>query len=164
MNWDVISSLSELVSAAAVVITLIFLTLELRRTRKAAESQGTLTSVGLASNVRTNILQNSDIAEALAGINAGDELTKTQRVQIAMLSDELFISLAVANEFSASSGALHDLSAEIQYGIDILKANPGLVSEWERLKPFIRMISPSLIPPLDASLTKETLDDGHVTQ
>ena len=163
MNWDVISSLSELVSAVAVVITLVFLTIEIRRTRKATESQGTLTSVSLASNVRTNILQNSDIAEALATKNAGEKLTNTQRVQISMLSDELFISLAVANEFTDSAGGLHDLTAEIQYGIDILNANPGLWSEWERLKPFIGMISPSLIPPIDASLQKQETGRGPAT-
>lgn len=155
MNWEAIGAIGEIIGAGAVVLTLAYLSIQIRQANNMSKIQGTITSYSLASSWRTNLLQNSDLAEALDKANRDQPLSHKERVQLHTLSEELFVACAVANEASLRSGAFHKLSGEIQYLITVLEANPGLVLQWQQHQALIEIVSASLVKGIDDWLTSK---------
>jgi hypothetical protein len=140
MNWDAISAIGEILGTAAVAVSLVYLGLQLRDQRRSAEAQGTLSSTELYSKWRTSVLANSDLSSTLSKANSKLALDGGERIQLQLMSDELILSAASSFANSNRSGALHTVSGEVDYLVSILKLNPGLIPEWQRLKPIAAMI------------------------
>ena len=95
INWDAIGAIGEIVGAIAVVATLTYLAIQIRTARADAASAVISSAMEGFSRWRANILQNFDIAEAIAKANQSGALDERQQVQLRTLADELFILVGV---------------------------------------------------------------------
>ncbi len=154
MNWDAIGSIGEVVGAAAVVITLAYLAVQTKRSREATEAGGTLTSASLHSQWRRTVLSDPELPRLLAKTNSGEELSESEKIQLHILCDELFIAAFASYAISQRSGALHLLRTEVDYLADLLRVVPGIVPEWERTKSWLAEISPGLMTEIDGLLAR----------
>ena len=67
------------------------------------------------SRWRANILQNTDIAEALAKANQSEALNQREKVQLRTLADELFILVAVGATETEKWSSLDRESIDFEY-------------------------------------------------
>ena len=107
MNWDALGAVGETVGAFAVVITVAYLALQIRSTRRDFQAQGTERSMGFWSVWRTTLLVNSDLSQTVAKANQGEVLTENERIQLEILTDELFYGASIAYSRAIHSGAIH---------------------------------------------------------
>ena len=152
MNWDAIGVVAEVVGAVAVVVTLAYLAIETRLSREASQAGLTYSSVELYSRWRNSLLQNSDVAKAVAKANRGEEIDDEERFQIAALMDEIFIASCASYESVVRATALHERALEVEYLLAFLNDNPGLVSEWNRFRPLAEFVSAEFAKALDTKL------------
>ena len=160
MNWDAVGALGEIVGAVAVVGSLWYLAIQIRESRRSSEAQGTLASTEVASRWRGNLMMNNELALAVAKANESEELSHRERIQVRTLADDLFIAGAAAYLSTSQTGALHDDTGEVEYVVKILSENPGLVSEWERAKPFTDLMSPIFCKAVEAKLAANKHESG----
>jgi hypothetical protein len=97
MNWDAIGAISEIIGAIAVVVTLSYLAVQVRMSRITAAAESTYSNVEAYSRWRIAILQNSDIARAIAAANRGETLTDEEQVLLRNLMDDFFYSFGHIN-------------------------------------------------------------------
>ena len=63
MNWEAISVIAEIVGAAAVVVTLAFLAVEVRNNKRTLESASIDSFAAGYNALNTSIMENADLAE-----------------------------------------------------------------------------------------------------
>ena len=76
MNWDAIGAVGEIIGAAAVVVTLAYLALQVRASTKESEANHLSVNAGQNAEVRSRFLEHADVW--MKG-NAGDELSAAER-------------------------------------------------------------------------------------
>ena len=152
MNWDVASAFAEVVGAAAVVISIVYLAVQLRLARIASEAQLSYASVGLYSQWRTSLMQNSDLARTIAKANRGENLEDEEMVLLTVLSDELFVASAVSHASVLRAESIHNQSLELKYLMDFFEANPGMITQWQRFRSSGELISLEFCNAVDAQL------------
>lgn len=116
MNWDAIGAVGEIVSALAVLITLIYLSVQIKqsaRTQKAQSHQQIAHDRG--SNLRT-FLDNKELRVAVMKASRGESITEDESAILYW-----FTTLAVRayeNElYQHSMGMIDDSQIEIQRGL-----------------------------------------------
>ena len=154
MNWDAIGAVGEIIGAAAVVATLFYLALEMKRSRVASEAQGTVSSNQFHSRWRIALMENATLSAALAKANIGEALAETEKVQLYAFADELFTASAVSYANTMSSGSVHDVEGEYEYLASVLRENPGLLPHWERLRTIIALVSSDFANQIDEITTQ----------
>jgi hypothetical protein len=130
-QWALIA---EIVAALGVIASIIYLAVQMRLSRVAAEAQLSYSSLEVYSRWRTALVDNTDLSRAIAKANRGEALCDYEAVQVSALMDELFMAAAISFNSTRESGALHDRSLDIEYVVGIFHKNPGLVAEWERFR------------------------------
>ncbi|MGR8949565.1 MAG: hypothetical protein ACU84Q_16090 [Gammaproteobacteria bacterium] len=86
MNWDAIGVLAELVSALAVVVTLIFLIMEVRQSRIAAESASVDLLASGWNTINGHVLDDPDFAHVfIEGLADPETMTPEQRDRFIIL-------------------------------------------------------------------------------
>ena len=155
MNWEAIGAIGEIVGALAVVTTLLYLSVQIRQYQRSSIAEGSSKGHALHSVWRNTIVQNTDAAGALAKANSGENLSERERVQLEFFADELFISSVVSDQFGRHSGTFYDDEAYWRYLVDILRRNPGLLPEWDRIqKNVMGLISPEYRVQVNAALAE----------
>ena len=149
MNWEAIGAISDFVAAAAVVITLIYLSVQIREAYKASKSHATLASVDMASRWRAGVIQDSEMAEILEKANGGAPLREAEQIRLSAFAEDIFIVCAVSYAVSAQLGALHEESGEIEYLWGKIERNKALLDEWAVSGPFTRLVSPEFRARID---------------
>jgi len=83
MNWDVIVAISQLVAAIGVILSFIFLAIQLRQNTKAIQSSAIQNLVqSLSSNAQTNV-ENEYLVPLMLKANAGIEtLSEVERARL----------------------------------------------------------------------------------
>ena len=158
MNWEAIGALSDFAGAAAVVITLVYLSVQVREAQKTSKSHATITATNLASKWRTNLIQDQYLAEIVTRANQAEELPKPEKLRLRTFADEFFIAACVSFVTSHQSGALHDQSSEVEYIYGVLSENPCLAKEWNRSKIFLATISPQYCKEVETRISDLTAD------
>ena len=141
MNWDAIGAISDFLAAGAVIVTLLYLSIQLREAHKTAKAHATFISVDLASKWRSALTQDTQMAEILARANNAAELTEAEQIRLNTFAEELFIICAVSYAVSSQSGALHELSGEVEYVWSQLERNPALIREWDSASVIVKLVS-----------------------
>ena len=97
MNWEALGTLAEIIGAIAVLVTLIYLSIQTRLTRLAAEETSKYASqqalndvVSMYSQWRGTILTTTDVAEVLVKAKGASELTEKEKLVFATYFHELF--------------------------------------------------------------------------
>lgn len=153
MNWEAIGAVGEIVGAVAVVATLTYLAIQIRTARVDSASAATYSAIEGFSRWRANILQNSDVAEAVAKANRSETLTEREQVQLRTLADELFILVAVGATESEEWSKLDRKSIDMEYLKVVLEENPGLIPYWVRYQPIAAAVSEDYVTAVDALIS-----------
>jgi len=91
MNWDAMGAVGEIIGAAAVVVTLAYLALQVRASTKESEANHIAVNAGQIADVRSRFIEHADV---WTKGNAGDELTAAER----FVFDEL-VALKTSQHF-----------------------------------------------------------------
>lgn len=125
MNWDAISAVGEIVGAAAVVLTLIYLAVQIRQNNKhlAQEAQR-----ARAQSFRENMGRMADYAAALTKDAGGEQLTEVEAFQL----DRIWVQ----NLWGFQTSFQQLRREEIEFGAnwfrDSLETMPSLRAAWEQ--------------------------------
>ena len=149
MNWEAIGTIAEIVGAIAVVVTLTYLAIQIRTARVDAASAATYSAMEGYSRWRANILQNSDIAAAVAKANQSETLNEREQVQLRTLADELFILVVVGATESEKWSPINRESVDFEYLKLVFEENPGLVQYWGRYRRIATMVSEKYVEIVD---------------
>lgn len=150
MNWEAIGATGEIVGAAAVVLTLAYLAVQIRTARIASAQGATYSTVEAYSRWRQSFLQNSDVARAVAKANRGEALDDEDSVILTALMDELFIVSSISTISTDEWNSIQAKTVDLEYLDGILRANPGLLSHWWRFRSVVALISEEYAEIVDA--------------
>ncbi len=150
MNWDAAGVIAEIIGALAVVITLIYLSVQIRLARKESQVQGTYSSVDLYANWRSHLINNADLADVIAKANADEKLTDGETMRVAAFMDDLALTVYVSYTTGEKSNPLYERQADLLYLIEFLESNPGLAADWERVSTFIDSMQPEFAHTVSA--------------
>jgi hypothetical protein len=163
MNWEAIGIIGELVGAIAVVITLVYLAIQTRLTRKAAEEtskyaaqEATHSAVGMYSLWRNSILGNSDVAEVIAKAKEDEELTGKEKVLYSAVFEELFFAAVTSFRSGQQAASAHTESIDVTHIQAVLSANPKALPEWNRNRRYLEKISSEFVKAVDHLLENES--------
>ena len=90
MDWDAIGAIAEAVGALAVIITLVYLTFQLRQNTKAIELSTYRGVIDDANQWQYKVIDSPEIAELYIAGMRGDELSSSDRLRFSLLMNTLF--------------------------------------------------------------------------
>jgi len=160
MSIQDLGSLGELIGAIAVLATLIYLSIQTRLTRKAAEetanftsSQSTYAAVAAYDQWRSSILGNPELARIIVKARGPDPLDAQEQVLYDLLFERLFYIGAVSVQSSVQGATFHSWeSGDLEFLLDLFKVNPAGIEIWHRVKHVVRSISPAYVDAVDDAL------------
>ena len=155
MDWDAAGALGEIIGATAVVVTVIYLAIQIRTTRVDSASAATDTVVQGFSRWRSTILENTDIAEALTKANRKETLTDREQLQLRMVFDELLVLAIVGPQEVEGRGLSAQRPAILEYLELMFEENPGLISYWKRYRRIAMRLSEDSVPAIDDIIAKQ---------
>ena len=158
MNWDALGAIAELVGAIAVVATLTYLAIQIRTSRIGAASAATYSAMEGFSRWRANVMQNPQIASALARANKSEALSDEEQLQLRCLADELFILVAVGATETEQWSSINRDSIDFEYLRLVFEENPGLIDFWDRYRPVGGAVSKEYVEAVD-ELIREGRND-----
>lgn len=163
MNWEAIGVVVESVGALAVLITLIYLSIQTRLTRKAVEEtsehaaqQATHAAVGMYSELRRTLLATPEIAKVLVRARGAETLADDEQILFSTYFEELFFAGATSyrgvTHHTFDAGAI---SVTHLYGV--LCANPKAIQEWHNISHILAGISADFVNAIDVLLEKQAM-------
>ena len=165
MSIQDLGSIGELISAVAVLATLIYLSIQTKQTRKAAEQtayfsqlQANVSTVDLYSRWRT-YLQDPGLLEIIGKANRGGNIHHEEQIRLSAAFQELFAAAAAAHINSRTSGSVYDSKADIEYLASVFDTIPCAVSEWNRFQPMVNSVSTELADAIDEYLEQGQSDE-----
>ena len=158
MTIQELGALGEFVSAIAVVVTLGYLSIQTRMTRKAAEesanfaSQEALRAVpGMYARYRT-LMSTPELAGVVVKARGAHDLSETEKILYATIFQELIYTAATSYESSAVSASKHDRGGDVAFVVSVLTANPRAIEIWHQNQTIARAISPAFVKSVNEAL------------
>jgi hypothetical protein len=158
MNIQELGSLGEFVSAIAVMATLIYLAIQTRLTRKAAEEtadfQANLSArsvVDLYSHWRS-LMANSELAKVLVKARGKEDLTEIEQLMFSAVFEELFWAAASGSLTNNENPSALGESVDAQHLLAVINANPRAIADWRRSVPLLSMFAPEFVKTVDSLL------------
>ena len=141
MTIQELGSLGEFVGAIAVMVTLVYLAVQTRLTRKAAEETAKFSSMQMLQGVadmysRWRLARmDPELAELLVKARGRENLTEAEQVIFSSACEELFFTALVSFQSAVESASFHTESVDIIYLLDTFRDNPKAIAEWQRMRP-----------------------------
>jgi len=164
MTIQELGSLGEFVSAIAVFVTLIYLSIQTRMTRQAAEEsaifahQEALRAVpGMYARYRA-LTSTPELAGVMVKARGDQELSETEKLLFTTIFQELIYTAATSYESSVVSASKHDRSGDVVFVLSVLAENPKAVDIWHQNSKIAGAISPTFVQTVN-----EALDLGEST-
>jgi hypothetical protein len=156
MTVQDLGSIGEIIGAVAVLFTLVYLSLQTRQARLAAEEtakfsalQGTHSIVSLYVEARRSLLEHKEL---IAKANTQQELSEAERVALTLVFDDLFYAAAYSFGSGTSAGSVHSADGDVQYFTRILSSNPSAMAEWEKQKNIVKKMGPGFVERVDEAI------------
>ncbi len=150
---QLLGNFGEFLGFAAVLATLVYLSMQTRQTRIASERGMTAMVTEAHARWRSALYQNPDLARLVAKANAKEPLEESEQIQIKYLNFELFVA-CMLGFYSADPDSPR---AEVEYLSDIMADNPCVVDSWLRWREKMSLTSPEL-----TTLTDQRLNDTNI--
>jgi hypothetical protein len=170
MNIQELGSLGEFVGAIAVMVTLVYLAIQTRLTRKAAEvtqrsAEETAKHAGVQAGATViegysrwrSLVSNPQIAEVIVKARGMDELTDAEQFIYSVAFEDLFYAASASFESSADSASFHAVSGDTVSLLQVFKAEPRAIDEWYRVHDVTIAVSPRLVEMVDNLLEEQGL-------
>jgi hypothetical protein len=158
VNIQELGSLGEFVSAIAVMATLIYLAIQTRLARKAAEETAEFQAklsvrsvVDLYSNWRS-LKASPEMAEILVKARSPADLSEKEQVLFEAVFEELFWTATSAYLTNNDNPSGPNQSVDAHYLLTALNKNPQAIEEWRRSVPLLSMFAPEFVDTVDALL------------
>ena len=131
MNWDAIGAIAELLGAAGVVVTLVYLATQIRRSNSLALAESHRHSYQVVAPGILAVAENGDLATIFrAGLADRDGLSDDDRVRFDMLLGNMVGSIASSITDQIALDILDDdLISDHSSTLRLLLSSPG-GSEW----------------------------------
>lgn len=163
MNWEAVGVIVETVGVFAVLITLVYLSIQTRLTRKAVEEssehaaqQATHAAVGMYSELRRTLLGSPEIAGVLVQARSEQGLTDKEQILFSAYFEDLFFAAATSYRsmvhHTAETGqisAVHLLS--------VLSENPKAIEDWHKMSNILSGISSDFVAVIERSIEEQGL-------
>ncbi len=174
MNIQELGSLGEFVGAIAVMVTLVYLAIQTRLTRKAAEvtqhaAEETAKYAGVQAGAavvegysRCRILMsNPETARIIVKARGAQSLTDEEQVIYSAVFEELIYSASASFESSVELASFHAVSADVKNMLAVFKANPRVIAEWRRVHDITAGVSSRFVETVDRLLKEQgTVNEG----
>jgi hypothetical protein len=155
MNWEVIAIVSQVASAFAIVITLVYLASENRQSNSAAAINTTIKGTELASHWRAMLVNDAGLADALARANADDIISPAESLRLNIFFDDLFILAGAIEANGVRSGALHGVRANVAYVHSVFQENPSMIPRWQSRQSWMELFAPDFARTLNKKLVQD---------
>lgn len=159
MSVQDLGSIAEFIGAVAVIVTLVYLAIQTRQARIAAEQSAKFAQMQATGSIaeaysrwRGILISRPEIVAAITRANAGEDLTEVEKIQVGAAFEELFIACTFAYVSGRTSASIQSSSTDLDYLVDYLKKNPSAVDEWRRSNTLIKRISPEFITAVRGEL------------
>ena len=161
MNWEALGTIAEIVGAAAVLITLIYLSIQTRLTRIAAEEtskhatqQATSAAVEMYSGWRAMSVSGADVPGTVSKAKSGEALTDRDVVILEAYFQELFFVSAAAYRSALHATSGHMAPNDARHLAFVLGDHPFAYEYWQRMKVYVGNVCAELVYEVD-KLTKD---------
>lgn len=129
MNWDAVAAVAEICGAAGVIVTLIYLALQVRQNTRALDHSTLRAALQDAFDWRNGLIQSREVAQLYrAGMLDSEGLDEVDALRFRMLMDSLFSSWDYS--YMSRSGLAE---AQLKFIRRTLQA-PGGARYWARRK------------------------------
>jgi hypothetical protein len=159
MSIEELGSLGEFVSAIAVLVTLIYLALQTRQARIAAQEtvkysglQATHSMLDLYFDWRRTLFSDPDNIRVIVKANNGEALTSTEKLTLSLVFHDLFFAAAYAYGSSASEGSIHEQEGDVEYVVHLLNENPSAVDEWRRIEHIVKRMGTDYVQVVNSKI------------
>ena len=130
MNWEAIGSIAELLSALAVLLTLIYLSIQVRQTKRTLELSTLYESQREWTAVSRPLIEPENADVFVRGLRSFEELSAEDKVRFGELVGARFI--VFAGNVSMSHAGITGLGESGEKNIESLLASPGVRQWWVR--------------------------------
>ena len=148
MNWQEIGVVAEIVGAVAVLITLIYLSIQTRLTRIALEEtsehaaqQATNAAQEMYSTWRRTVFDCPELAAVLVKARGSEPLSEEEQVLFSTYFDELFFTAVTSHRSVVHRTAGYTESIDVTHLLAHMVRNPKAIEEWRRVLPVVSGIS-----------------------
>jgi hypothetical protein len=131
MNWDAIGAIAEVVGAAGVIITLLYLALQIRRSNQLANVESNRFAEQATDLPIMAIVQNPEVAKIFrVGLADRESLSSDDCLRFDMLMGKLIGSLVGSLTDKRLLGRNDELGGDYLESIRIFLLSPGGASWW----------------------------------
>jgi hypothetical protein len=159
MTIEYLGAISEMIGAVAVIVTLVYLAIQTRQSRIAAEQSVDLAKMQATGSVaeaysrwRNLIATNPELIGVIAKANSGQELTEIEAIQISQAFEERIVASWISFTSSYASGAAHSIDGDIDYLVEFFRTNPAAIKHWDRMRIVTEAGSPEFVAAVDAKI------------
>lgn len=157
MNWDAIGALGEIIGAIAVIVTLIYLTIQVRESARASRAAAVTDATASVQAWYQEIGSNPESAKLfLEGMTNPDALPVARQFQFLMLVHSIFLGFQ-RTYFLSQAGTLDaGLRDSIGTAIHAVNHLPGIHLYWRVRRAFFQ---PEFVSWVEELLKREPLTD-----
>lgn len=159
MNWDAIGAIGELIGALAVVVTLGFLALQVRRSTRATNESNRLERASAidrhadsVSRWRGRLMENEALARIWLAATKDQELNEEDQfrllnlwIDFANIQRSNYVRAHVVGEIGVARQAIISVAAQCVQSDTFKKL-------WERMRPWHEMGSPEFVNGVDSEI------------
>lgn len=159
MNWDAVGAVAELLGAAGVIVSLLYLARQMRVANRAAAVHAKLETTKLMTNYFDDLIESKELAALfLQGIVDRDSLDRDNYIRFSNMALKAFYYFS-AGFFQQRTGALDTNEyAEQQAIIDFWLGGNGTQRWWE--KTGRHMFGPDFVQYIDGRIELARAREG----
>lgn len=162
MSIAELGSLGEFVSAVAVLVTLIYLALQTRQSRIAAQEtakfsglQATHSMLDLYFDWRRTLFSDPDNIRIISKANEGGDLTSAEQLSLSLIFHDLFFAAAYSYASSVSGGSIHEQQGDVEYLVHILNENSSAIGEWRKIEHIVSRMGTDYVQIVNSKILPE---------
>ena len=157
MTIQELGSIGELIGAVAVLVTVVYLALQTRLSRKAAEqtamfaSQEATRAAPEMYALYRSLVAKPELAELIVKART-EELTQTEMLMYKTVFEELIYAAVTSYQSTLLSASAHSGVADIEHLLGILRDNPKAVDVWHQNRNIAMQMSQPFVEAIDCVL------------
>ena len=157
MNWDAVSAIGEIVGAVAVIVTLIYLAIQIRESARASRSAAVTDATTAMQAFYQELGSNPHTCQLfLNGLTNPGSLSREDEFQYLMMMHSCFLGFQ-RSFFLAQEGTLDvGLRDSIGTAVNAVNHLPGMDLYWRQRKAFFQ---PEFVTWVESLLKRESLGD-----
>ena len=134
MNWDAIGALGEIIGALAVVITLIYLSAQIRQASESAKSSNVANFRLSNFAFVAELIRDKDLLDLYTRAQSGAEITREEKIRFDLVMLLLFRATESIHLENEKGGVDEELWESTNAHFGWVLSQPGARASWDRQK------------------------------